>query len=313
MSEKKGHKRPAYLQYVFGGGSGMGATCIVQPLDLVKTRMQISGVGGAKKEYKNTFDALTKIIKAEGVSGIYKGLGAALLRQATYTTTRLGVYTGLNDYYRKSTGAAPNLLVSMGLGMMAGAVGAFVGTPAEVSLIRMTADGRLPVAERRNYTGVFNALSRMVREEGLVTLWRGCVPTVGRAMVVNAAQLSSYTQAKQALVKKCNMKEGIGLHFVASMISGFVTTAASMPVDIAKTRIQNMKTAPGAQPEYKGAVDVLIKVVRHEGLFALWKGFTPYYCRLGPHTVITFIFMEQMNTAYNKFVLKDENATSSGL
>lgn len=174
----------------------MGATCIVQPLDLVKTRMQISGVGGAKKEYKNTFDVLTKIIKSEGVRGIYKGLGAALLRQATYTTTRLGVYTGLNDYYRKQTGAAPNLLVSMGLGMMAGAVGAFVGTPAEVSLIRMTADGRLPMAERRNYTGVFNALSRMVKEEGVVTLWRGCVPTVGRAMVVNAAQLSSYTQVR---------------------------------------------------------------------------------------------------------------------
>lgn len=61
----------------------MGATCVVQPLDLVKTRMQISGAGGAKKEYKNTFDALTKILKNEGVRGIYKGLGAGLLRQAT--------------------------------------------------------------------------------------------------------------------------------------------------------------------------------------------------------------------------------------
>lgn len=172
----------------------MGATVIVQPLDLVKTRMQISGVGGAKKEYKNTFDALTKILKNEGVRGIYKGLGAALLRQATYTTTRLGVYTGLNDYYKNSTGKAPNLFISMGLGMGAGACGAFVGTPAEISLIRMTADGRLPLAERRNYTGVFNALARMVREEGVMTLWRGCVPTIGRAMVVNAAQLASYSQ-----------------------------------------------------------------------------------------------------------------------
>lgn len=79
----------------------MGATIFVQPLDLVKNRMQLSGVGGAKKEYKNTFDALTSILRKEGVVGIYKGLGAGLLRQATYTTTRLGVYTGLNDVYRR--------------------------------------------------------------------------------------------------------------------------------------------------------------------------------------------------------------------
>lgn len=79
----------------------MGATVFVQPLDLVKNRMQLSGVGGAKKEYKSTFDAFTSILRKEGVVGIYKGLGAGLMRQATYTTTRLGVYTGLNDVYRR--------------------------------------------------------------------------------------------------------------------------------------------------------------------------------------------------------------------
>lgn len=120
--------------------------------------------------------------------------------------------------------------------------------------------------------------------------------------------------------------EGIFLHFCASMISGLVTTAASMPVDIAKTRyysniklsfflysnnrnylinfrIQNMKISADGKPEYKGAIDVLTKVVRHEGVLALWKGFTPYYCRLGPHTVITFILLEQMNTLYNDKVM----------
>lgn len=72
----------------------MGATLFVQPLDLVKNRMQLSGAGGAKKEYKNTFDALTTILKKEGVTGIYRGLGAGFLRQATYTTTRMGTLNG---------------------------------------------------------------------------------------------------------------------------------------------------------------------------------------------------------------------------
>lgn len=199
----------------------------------------------------------------------------------------------------------------MAMGVVAGAAGAFVGTPAEVSLIRMTADGRLPLNERRNYTSVFNALSRIASEEGIRTLWRGTIPTMGRAMVVNAAQLASYSQAKQNLVSKFEFKEGIGLHFIASMISGFITTIASMPVDIAKTRIQNMKTLPEGKPEYRGTIDVLGKIIRQEGLLALWKGFTPYYCRLGPHTVLTFIFLEQMNSYYNRYVLG--TTSSSGL
>jgi len=86
------------------------------------------------------------------------------------------------------------------------------------------------------------------------------------------------------------------------MGSGLVTTIASMPVDIAKTRLQSMKYVDGV-PEYKGALDVLGKVVKQEGFFALWKGFTPYYFRLGPHTVITFIILEQMNMAYKSKVL----------
>lgn len=65
-------------------------------------------------------------------------------------------------------------------------------------------------------------------------------------------------------------------------------------------RIQNMKITDG-KPEYKGAVDVLGKVIRNEGIFALWKGFFPYYARLGPHTVLTFIFLEQMTSSYKKY------------
>lgn len=263
----------------------MGATCVVQPLDLIKTRLQISGQGGGAKEYSGALDAIAKIVKREGFPALYKGLSAALLRQATYTTTRLGTYTFLNDTYKKETGVAPNIFASMGLGVCAGITGSFVGNPAEISLIRMTADGRLPLDQRRNYTSVVNALARIVKEEGLVTLWRGCIPTMGRAAVVNAAQLSSYSQAKQLLVKSGYFSEGILMHFTASMISGFVTTVASMPVDIAKTRIQNMKIGADGSKEYKGAIDVLVKVCKHEGVFALWKGFWPYYFRLGPHTV----------------------------
>ncbi|XP_046413161.1 mitochondrial 2-oxoglutarate/malate carrier protein-like [Neodiprion virginianus] len=280
---------PNGVKFLIGGVSGMGATCFVQPLDLIKNRMQLSGTK------VSTMSVVTGIIKNEGFFSFYAGLSAGLMRQATYTTTRLGIYTWLFELASKD--GQPNFVTKAALGMAAGCVGAFVGTPAEVALIRMTADGRLPLAERRNYKNVFHALFRIIRDEGILTLWRGAIPTMGRAMVVNAAQLASYSQAKQALLDTGYFQENITLHFASSMISGLVTTAASMPVDIAKTRIQNMKIVDG-KPEFKGALDVLGKVVRNEGPLALWKGFFPYYARLGPHTVLTFIFLEQMTAAY---------------
>lgn len=51
----------------------MGATVFVQPLDLVKNRMQLSGEGAKTREYKTSFHALTSILKAEGLKGIYTG------------------------------------------------------------------------------------------------------------------------------------------------------------------------------------------------------------------------------------------------
>jgi len=290
----------------------MAATLFVQPLDLIKNRMQLSGAGSGKKEYKTSFHAAKAILKNEGIFAMYNGLSAGLLRQASYTTTRLGIYTWLFENFSGKDGAPPGFFMKAVLGMAAGVTGAFVGTPAEVALIRMTADGRLPAAERRNYSSVFNALARIAKEEGVLTLWRGAIPTMGRAAVVNAAQLASYSQAKELLASTGYFSDGIFLHFCASMISGLVTTAASMPVDIAKTRIQNMKMIDG-KPEYKGAGDVLIKVVKNEGIFALWKGFTPYYARLGPHTVLTFIFLEQMNGWYKRTILGQAGAKGGGL
>lgn len=289
---------PNAIKFLFGGLAGMGATCFVQPLDLVKNRMQLAGADSTKKVTSAT--VIRNLIRTEGVAALYTGLSAGLLRQASYTTVRMGIYNSLVE--RFSTGGKTPFFVQLSSGLVAGGFGAFVGTPAEVSLVRMTADGRLPPEQRRNYKNVFNALARIVREEGVRALWTGCTPTIGRAMLVNMCQLASYSQAKQRLLATKYFEEGILMHFCASMISGLITTAASMPVDIAKTRLQNMKASDG-KPQYKGTIDVLVKVTKNEGFLCLWKGFVPYYARLGPHTVLTFIILEQLNSLYMRHVV----------
>jgi solute carrier family 25 oxoglutarate transporter 11 len=99
----------------------------------------------------------------------------------------------------------------------------------------------LPIEQRRNYKNAFDALARIVREESVGTLWRGWQPTVARAMILNAAQLGTYSQAKQGLLNTGWFQEGVALHSAASLISGFISTAVSMPIDLTKTRLQTMK------------------------------------------------------------------------
>ena len=186
---------------------------------------------------------------------------------------------------------------------MAGGIGAFVGTPADLTLIRMTTDGRLPEGLRRNYKNAFEGLLRISREEGVTHMWNGWRPTVMRAIIVNVAQLASYSQAKQMLLESKYFKDNILCHFYASLMSGFITTVVSMPVDICKTRIQNQKALADGTFLYKNSFDVARKVVKKEGVSSLWKGFLPYFARIGPHTVITFILLEQMRDFYKRVCL----------
>lgn len=181
-------------KFVFGGLSGCGATLVVQPLDLIKTRLQLSGEGGSARVHKSTLNAILNVVRSEGLLRMYNGLSAALFRQVTYTTTRMGVFQTLCDHGTPASGLTFPLRLLYGA--VAGGVGGIVGNPAEVVLVRMTADGRLPVAQRRNYRHVGDALLRIVRQEGIATLWRGTPATVARAMLLNAVQLGTYSQSK---------------------------------------------------------------------------------------------------------------------
>ena len=90
--------------------------------------------------------------------------------ESCYFTSFAGIYTWLFENLSGKDGAPPGFFVKAGIGMAAGCCGAFVGTPAEVALIRMTSDGNLPASQRRNYKNAFEALVR-ISESGNLQPW----------------------------------------------------------------------------------------------------------------------------------------------
>jgi len=124
---------------------------------------------------------------------------------------------------------------------------------------------------------------------GFPALFNGLSPNVFRAMLMTSGQLATYDVFKQYLVSTVYFKDDVYTHFTSSLMAGFVATLITAPADLIKTRIMNAKKG-----YYKGIFDCLLRVWLSEGSRGLFKGFVPAYVRQGPHTMITFLVLEQL-------------------
>ncbi|XP_047971705.1 mitochondrial uncoupling protein 5-like [Salvia hispanica] len=293
-----------------GGAASIVAGCSTHPLDLIKVRMQLQGEAIATAApIHQSLSALQpprvgpisvglSIIKHDGAKGLFSGVSATVLRQTLYSTTRMGLYEILKTKWTDPDTNTLPLARKIAAGLIAGGVGAAVGNPADVAMVQMQADGRLPLSQRRNYKSVVDAISQMSKNEGIGSLWRGSSLTVNRAMVVTASQLASYDQFKEMILERNLMRDGLGTHVTASFAAGFVAAVASNPVDVVKTRVMNMKVEAGKAAPYSGAMDCAVKMVKAEGPLALYKGFIPTVSRQGPFTVVLFVTLEQVRKLF---------------
>lgn len=257
--------------------SGMTATTCIQPVDMIKVRLQLAGEGVKTGPRATPLSVAREVLAGGKILDLYTGLSAGLLRQVTYTTARLGFFDTFMKGLTKNAEARGNVIgfkERAGAGLLAGGLAAMVGNPADLALIRMQSDGLKPVAARANYKSVIDALTRVAKTEGITAWWSGATPTVVRAMALNFGQLAFFSEAKTRL-KHTDLGPRTQT-LTASAIAGFFASFFSLPFDFVKTRLQRQtRSADGTLP-YKGMVDTFRKVAKEEGLLRFYRGFTTY-------------------------------------
>jgi len=141
--------------------------------------------------------------------------------------------------------------------------------------------------------------TKTVSEEGVLALWTGVGPTVGRAVALAAAELATYDEAKGRIKKLNIFGDGIPLVMASAFVSGFVATAVSSPFDVVKSRVMGQPLNPdGTGKLYAGMVDCFVKSSQSEGMMSLYNGFWPNFGRVVPRVTIVFIVMEQLKTVF---------------
>lgn len=87
--------------------------------------------------------------------------------------------------------------------------------------------------------------------------------------------------------------------FTASMIGGAAAVACQTPFDVVSTRLYNQGTdSHGRGMLYRGVFDCFIRIYQTEGLWGFYKGWGASLFRLGPHTVLTLVFWNQLQLKY---------------
>lgn len=263
----------------------MTATTAIQPIDMIKVRLQLAGEGVKTGPRPSPIDITREIIASGKFRDLYTGLSAGLLRQAVYTTARLGFFDTFMDAFKARAaqqGKAIGFSERAAAGLTAGGLAAMIGNPADLALIRMQSDGLKPIEKRANYRSVIDALSRIAKAEGVGALWSGATPTVVRAMALNFGQLAFFSEAKTQLKKRTQLS-GQTQTLTASAVAGFFASFFSLPFDFVKTRLQKQSRGADGKLPYTSMVDCFRKVAKDEGLLRFYRGFGTYYVRIAPH------------------------------
>lgn len=234
---------------------------ITHPIDVIKVRRQINmnNIG--------LFRMTTDIIKNEGLSKLYKGINASVLRNGIFVSSKFIAYDIFKNIIKPDSFEKKVIC-----GMAAGATGAIIGTPFDLVMVRLQSD-------KYKYNSIPNAFKEIYMKEGIKSYWKGCDLTIKRAIIVTACQFAVYDQMKENLNK--HIDEGMGLYILSSICSSIIASIASNPIDMCKTRRMNNLVN-----------DNIKDIIRKEGVLSLWKGLEATMCRQIPLNIVRFTTLE---------------------
>lgn len=156
-----------------------------------------------------------------------------------------------------------------------------------------------PASGRTYYTGTFNAIKTMYREEGIRVFYRGLVPSLF-GLVHVGIHFPVYEKLKKVLDvhtidNSITTKENKGLLwrlFAASSVSKMIASTITYPHEILRTRMQ-IQSSNNKQTKL---IDSIIKIYQKEGLKGFYAGYVINLARTVPASAVTLVSFEYFKT-----------------
>jgi hypothetical protein len=285
-SQHAGSKTDLTSKLLSGAIAGIIGTSVIFPIDMVKTRLQSQN--SANPVYRNGFDCMKKLFRAEGLRGFYRGLPANLIGVTPEKAIKLAV----NDFARESfalrigasDGSRIPLMYEVLAGATAGLCQVIATNPMEITKIQLQMESMGSDAAKKA-----SSTWEVVRRLGITGLYRGTPATLLRDVPFSVIYFPTFA----------NLKNGLGEDFrlvlLSGLIAGCVAAFSVTPMDVVKTRLQNLK--PGAR-QYKNLIDCYRTIYKEEGMRAFFRGSLQRCMIVAPLFGITQLVYEVQQTYF---------------
>ncbi|XP_013649745.2 LOW QUALITY PROTEIN: mitochondrial substrate carrier family protein E [Brassica napus] len=320
-----------WREFVWGGIAGAFGEGMMHPVDTLKTRLQSQIIMNASQRQKSIPQMLRTVWVGDGLKGFYRGIAPGVTGSLATGATYFGVIESTKKWIEESH---PNLgghWVHFIAGAIGDTLGSFVYVPCEVIKQRMQIQGTssswssfisrnsVPVKPRGDmygyYTGMFQAGSSILKEQGPKGLYAGYWSTLARdvpfaglmVMFYEAELLKDLTDQGKKKFPQFGVNssiEGLVLGGLAGGLSAYLTT----PLDVVKTRLQ----VQGTTIKYKGWLDAVGQIWRKEGPEGFFRGSVPRVMWYIPASALTFMAVEFLRESFREKT-KNNNIVVSNL
>lgn len=227
------------------------------------------------------WDAVVKVSRAEGVAGLWKGVGTSLTIAVPASTAYMLTY----DYLNHSLPAiqiAP-LLTPLSAGIASRTIVASLVSPLELVRTRLQST---PISPGTPHTmqSVLVDIRTMVASDGARSLWRGLGPTLWRDVPFSGIYWAGYETGKRIANKRGYT--GVEVAFASGATSGMFAALITMPFDTLKTRrqaalVSSAESTTNATLSLR-TVGLVRHIIQTEGAKALFAGLTPRVAKIAP-------------------------------
>lgn len=256
---------------------------------------------------------MTTIVKEEGIAALWKGHLPAQSLSLVFNGSQFFWFELLTRYFYKKENNqfATNFLC----GGTAASLALVVCQPIDVVRTRLISQG-----EPKIYNGNLDAFKKIYLTDAPKGFYRGLFPAMMLTVPEAAFRfgiykfLNSYFKydfIKNKLNTKNKKKNDLEVNYFQSSINGALAGVASKsivyPFDLIKKRLQiqgfdEARLQFGRVVKFNGLFHCLIKTIREEGFFGMYKGFAPSMMKAALSTSLLFFLYDSLS----KFVRKSK-------